>query len=205
MPRPQNTAQRREQIVRGLMQAMAEHGYAGATIPKIAKAAGLTPGLIHYHFKSKGEILLALIASLKRGLERRVSARVDERRTAEERLRAYLDALVSTGPDADPKAVAAWVVVSAEALRSEEVNDAWRVAVEDILGELAHCVKQALDVPEDDEDVEYVAITLFASVQGAYQLAAAAPDLIPPGSYASSLWTMALALLDKARRQRGAP
>ena len=40
---------------------MADRGYERASVTAIAKAAGLTPGLVHYHFHNKKEILLALV------------------------------------------------------------------------------------------------------------------------------------------------
>jgi len=42
------------------MSVVARRGYAGATTPQVASAAGLAPGLIHYHFQSKQELLLEL-------------------------------------------------------------------------------------------------------------------------------------------------
>lgn len=62
--RPPNTNARRAQISGGLIKVMAKRGYDGASVNEIAKAAELTPGLIHYHFKNKQEILLAALADL---------------------------------------------------------------------------------------------------------------------------------------------
>ena len=36
---------------------MAKRGYDGASVADIAKAARLTPGLVHYHFKNKQELI----------------------------------------------------------------------------------------------------------------------------------------------------
>ena len=58
MPRPSNRAQRREEIANALMRIMAKKGYEGAALSDVAAEAGLTQGLIHYHFKDKMEILL---------------------------------------------------------------------------------------------------------------------------------------------------
>ena len=74
MARKPNTEQRREQIVKGLLEAIGEHGYDKATIQTIAQKAGLAPGLIHYHFKSKEDILLELVKSLA-AVARRIEAR----------------------------------------------------------------------------------------------------------------------------------
>ena len=51
MPRPSNTSERRKEIVSGLLHAMARRGYAETSMPEIARAAKLTPGLLHYHFR----------------------------------------------------------------------------------------------------------------------------------------------------------
>src|SRR5688500_13215478 len=117
MPRPSNTAERRAQIVQAMLEVMAKSGYDGASIASIAEAAGLAPGLVHYHFQDKLEILLALGEELvsrvkKRYLRRRSAARDDW-----ERLFAFIDAHVALGRDSDPDAAAAWVVFGAEALR----------------------------------------------------------------------------------------
>ena len=56
MARPSNTEERRQQIVEGLLRVMAERGYERASIAEIAKAAGLSPGLVHYHFTEKQEL-----------------------------------------------------------------------------------------------------------------------------------------------------
>lgn len=53
MPRPSNTAERQEQIVLGLLEVMAERGYEKASVASIARAAELSPGLVHYHFQTK--------------------------------------------------------------------------------------------------------------------------------------------------------
>jgi len=201
MPRPQNTDERRAEIVAGLMLAMAEHGYAGATVAKIAKAAGLSPGLIHYHFQSKGEILLALVDDLALGLFARIARKSAGARTPKERLFALLDALVATGDDADARAVAAWVVVSAEALRDDEVNAAWRTATSGIIDALAAAAADVLGKKRTSKRARLIALALFSSVQGAYQLAAAAPDLLPSGSFAPLLRTMAEGLIDDARNK----
>ena len=75
MPRPSNTQERRQQIVEALLDVMAAEGYAGASIQAIAAAAGLNPGLVHYHFKSKQQVLLHAIETLGQRVQRRFTAR----------------------------------------------------------------------------------------------------------------------------------
>jgi TetR/AcrR family transcriptional repressor of bet genes len=64
MARPSNTEERRQQIVEGLLRVMAKRGYERASIAEIAKEAGLSSGLVHYHFKDKQEILLTAVEQL---------------------------------------------------------------------------------------------------------------------------------------------
>src|SRR3954469_22131911 len=110
MPRPSNTELRQEQITQALVKVMARRGYDGASIGDIAKAARLTPGLVHYHFKSKQEILLEALG----GLGTRHLARLDDRLVAvggdpAAEVEAFIDLHLGLGADADPEALACWV------------------------------------------------------------------------------------------------
>lgn len=118
MPRPSNTAERQAQITAALMKVMAKHGYDGASVSDIAKAARLAPGLVHYHFKSKQQILLAalcdLVARHDAGLESRLGKA--EGNPAGE-VAAFVDFHLGLGADADPEALACWILLSGEALQ----------------------------------------------------------------------------------------
>ena len=61
MGRPSNSAERRAQIVAAMVQVVAAMGYERATVQEVARVAGLAPGLLHYHFKSKREALIVLV------------------------------------------------------------------------------------------------------------------------------------------------
>ena len=52
------TETRRRQIVDALAQLLEERSYAEASVANIASVAGLTPGLVHYHFATNRQILL---------------------------------------------------------------------------------------------------------------------------------------------------
>jgi AcrR family transcriptional regulator len=103
--------------------------YDGASVADIAKAARLTPGLVHYHFKSKQEILLELLASLvarhDSGLEARLAAASDPVAG----VAAFMDFHLGLGADADPEALACWILLSGEALRDKSVRSAFEQAV----------------------------------------------------------------------------
>jgi TetR/AcrR family transcriptional repressor of bet genes len=57
-----NIAQkRRKQIITGLYKCLAAKGHERVTIKDIARAANVSYGALHYYFKNKKEIMLALV------------------------------------------------------------------------------------------------------------------------------------------------
>jgi len=53
--------QRREQILNAALEIFSQKGYAAATIPEIAGAAGVAAGTIYLYFPSKRELFVAVI------------------------------------------------------------------------------------------------------------------------------------------------
>lgn len=201
MPRPSNTAARRAQIVEGLLAVMAREGYERASVARIARAARLTPGLVHYHFASKGEILLALVGELEGRVARRAAGRVARvaAGSARAHLAAYLDAHLALGPGADAAAVACWVAVGAEAIRQPEVGRAYRGALERGVERLTALVRAVLvEEGRATRGARAMAAAIAAAIEGAYRLSAAAPGVLPAGSAAASLAAMVDGLVASA-------
>ena len=201
MPRPSNTDERQAQIIGALVKVMAKRGYDGASIADIAKAARLTPGLVHYHFGSKQEILLAalrdLIARHDANLEARL-ARAGGDPVAE--VAGFIDFHLGLGADADPEALACWVLLSGEALREQKIRAGFAAALDGMARRLAGVirrgVKQGLFVCDS---VDAAASALVATIQGYFVLAATAREVIPRGSAAASTKRMAEGLLRPTR------
>jgi TetR/AcrR family transcriptional repressor of bet genes len=196
MARPSNTEARREQIALALQRVMAETGYQGASVAAIAREAGLAPGLLHYHFGSKAEILHVLFERLVSQARARIASRDARAETEEERLFALLDALLGKGGDADPAAVACWTLIGAEAVKDAEVRALYARWITEILGELRTRVIAACHADgRSGEGAASIAAALLASIEGFFQLATAVPDAIPPGSAAASARRMAMGLI----------
>ena len=115
-------------------------------------------------------------------------------------MEAFLEAFLSTGEDAEPEAVSAWVTISAEAVRQPEVRAAYEKVVRADLGQLEEVVGAKLG----PERARAVAAGLFATIQGYFVLSSAAPGLIPPGSALSTTRRMAAGLLASGRDPEGA-
>lgn len=59
---PQLRSERtRGRLVRAARRVFTEHGYAGATIDELTRAAGCSKGSYYFHFSSKEDILLVLV------------------------------------------------------------------------------------------------------------------------------------------------
>lgn len=202
MARPSNTEARRAQIVQGMLSVMTHGGYEGATIAAIAKAAGLAPGLVHYHFKTKLEVLVALIQTLTQQLELRYQSRLRDDDRARDRLFAFIDAHVALGKDADPRAVAAWNVIGAEALRQTEVRALYRSALARNLSELRRLVRSSLlQQGRATREAGRIAAALMSAIEGAYRIAAVQPKQLPRGYAAPMLRAMADGLIAAQNKQ----
>lgn len=190
MARPSNREERRSQIVSGFQKAMASSGYERATISQIAKQAGLTSGLIHYHFSSKLEILLELVNRLGQRLEQRFNDLVGESETPEQRLAAFIDSRLALGEGADAEAVPCWVAIGTEALRQPEVREVYRDLMLRQHRGLTEILTQLTDEPKP------VATALLSAIEGCYQLATTVPSIAPPGFAAGAVRRMAEGLLN---------
>ena len=186
MARPSNTERRREEIVGGLPRVMAARGYCGATIAQIAGEAGLPSGIVHYHFENKKEILVAVLERLSRVIRERYTRRVARAGVTESRgrVRAWIDAHVALGPDADARAMACWVAVGAEALRDPVVRREYeKVLIED-RETLEGLVRGALRAERrTTKAARAIAMSLLAAVQGAFQVGCAALARSPRGPW----------------------
>lgn len=190
MPRPSNRRERRAQILAAFARVVAAHGYAGATIPQVAEQAGLAPGLIHYHFESKQELLLELLRHLQGVVDARLQERA-ARTDAWRELDAFIDAHLSREGE-DRLAVACWQVLGAEALRDPELGRAYRRVVRGQLRRLEGILRR---VP--GADVKPAAAAILAAIQGCFSLAATNPRAIPKGTAAASVRRMARGLLPR--------
>ncbi len=56
-------------------RVVAQHGFARATMARIARAAGYTTGMVAHYYDSKQQIILAALRLMLRRIEQRVAAR----------------------------------------------------------------------------------------------------------------------------------
>lgn len=83
---------RRSQIVDIAIQTIATQGFSQASLAEIAKEAGISKGVISYHFDGKEELVEEILRSLLRKPAEFVKERVARAETPLEKLRAYIEA-----------------------------------------------------------------------------------------------------------------
>jgi TetR/AcrR family transcriptional repressor of bet genes len=200
MARTSNTEHRRTQIADALLAVMARRGYDGASITAIAKHARLAPGLVHYHFESKREILIEAV----RLLAGRHLAILDGALAAAEappgQLAAFVEVHLGLGAHADPGALACWVSIGGEALRERRVQVEYERALAAIAARLIAIIERGV-AERSFAAVEPAACAaaLVAVVQGYFAVAATARGVIPSGSAATCALRMAEGLLRPGR------
>lgn len=186
-----------------LIAVMAKHGYDGASIADVAAHAGLTTGLVHYHFKNKLEILSEVVRALAAAHRAAVDAALAMTDEPAAQLDAFIDVHLGTGQHANPAALACWVLVTAEAVRQPRIHR----EVERVLGAMADRLTTIITRGQAAKqfgkiDARAAAAALLATIQGYFVLSATAREVIPPGSAARAAQLMAQGLLNPTRGGR---
>ena len=199
MGRPSNQFQRKKQIVDALLAVMATTGYENASINAIAKHAGLASGLVHYHFKNKQAILVELVNLLDDTAQTRYTELKSKASDPRQKLSAFIDSALALGQGSDQQAVAAWVMIGSESIRQKEVREIYQRVVKKNLNELQSLIK---DYSKENNKkltkkaIENIAAIIYSSIEGSYQLASTASEIIPKNYAAKALKNMLFSLLD---------
>ena len=83
---------RQAQLVDCAVQSLVEGGFAGTSIGEVARRAGVSKGVVTYHFRSKDALLRQVVASLYERAGDRIAARVEAADTAMGALEGYVEA-----------------------------------------------------------------------------------------------------------------
>ena len=83
---------RRRQIVETAIRTIATRGYSQASLSEIAREAGISKGVISYHFEGKVELVEEILSRLLREPAEFIKERVDACERAMDKVRAYVTA-----------------------------------------------------------------------------------------------------------------
>jgi TetR/AcrR family transcriptional repressor of bet genes len=82
---------RRDQIVQAAAAVLGRQGYTDTSLKQIAAEAGVAPGLLHYYFESKEDLLIEVVSNLEREISRDWQEAVQDLDDPLERIVAALD------------------------------------------------------------------------------------------------------------------
>ena len=192
MPRPSH----REKLLEVGMRVVHQHGFAGASVRDIVRAAGVPQGSFTNHFTSKEAFGLEVID--------RYFARTSEtiRETLRndalpplKRLRAYIDASKTRLISHQMRNGCLFGNFTAEAA---EGSEAIRLRLLEIFGEvqasIAYCLRAAVKAGEVSPglDCDEVAAFIVASMQGANLMSKALRDPVPVERFKEILFSTVL-------------
>lgn len=85
-----------EEILSGAKKLFGKHGLKKTTMEEIATAAGKGKSTLYYYFPSKNEIFEAVVEDEMKNVVKRIREAVNASRTAKEKLKAFLQAQITS-------------------------------------------------------------------------------------------------------------
>ena len=157
---------RRRHILRVVAAVVAEEGFTGATMRKIAERAGVSTGMLTYYYKNKREILTDMMAQVYQRLVDALSELLSDEQGPERVEAAFEFMLEGSRKGSFPMSF--WLAYFAEALHDEEL----RQTAIDGTGRLRTVFRNAITAGiksnelRDDVDPEAAADLLMCVWQG---------------------------------------
>ncbi|MFG1924451.1 TetR/AcrR family transcriptional regulator [Cryptosporangium sp. NPDC048952] len=187
-------AEARERILRAALELIARDGFDGVRIADIAERAGVSTGLVHYHYDSRARLLTDALAQSLSVAERRLERRGGRDR-ADERLADLIDfGLPLTADDALEWRL--WAELEHRAPGAPELASALAALNDRLLQPLAAAVavgrEEGLFTHGDPDDVATVALALLGGL--ATRLSAGDPKLTTARARALAGRQLALAV-----------
>ena len=194
---------RRHQIVHTARKIVANHGMAFFTIQELAKEVGVSEGAIYRHFRSKDEILLALVHEIERTLMDGIAESARPGEGALDQLRHLLQRHFSS---MERRNGSSFVVISeAPHFADPRVKRAAREMVERYVDTIAAILKGGIDSGEIDEEIDTraAALMFFGMIEASVTLWAFSNRAHPLAQHSNSLWAIFKGGLIRRPREEG--
>jgi AcrR family transcriptional regulator len=182
-PRPKITDVRREEIVRAALEVISQRGFHETRVADIAQRAGTSAPAVLYHFRSKGEILDAVVSLAEDRFYDAVEATLAEEGGPTERLARLLE---SAARDDDGEATVAmwrvWLEIWTRALRESHTARTRQLLDRRWRGVLTETIAEGIATGafSPATDAATAALTLASLMDGlAVQFALGDPDVGP--------------------------
>ena len=163
---------RRRQLVDATIASIHEFGLADTTVTRIAKKAGVSPGIIHHYFADKDELLFEAMRLMLKNLRSQAVVRLRIASTPRARINAIIEA--SFAPEQfSPQVTTAWLALYASARQSKSLTRILTLYHRRLHSNLIFNLKQISSSPAHDQLAE----TIAAMIDGLYLRGALNPSL----------------------------
>jgi len=159
-----------EAIMQATYRALCTHGYSNLTMQSIADEFDKTKGVIHYHYDTKEELLVAFLEYLLDAFERNIA--IDEQHDPVTRLDALIDTLLFGPPERAEfdhwELTTAMLEIRSEAPHNEEFRRQLSHNYETIETMVTAIIEEGIDQGFfRDINVEAVTTLLLTTINGA--------------------------------------
>jgi len=149
------------------MQALRTEGFAGMTMMRVGKIAGLSTGTVQHYFEDKAGLLAATLAALNKGLSDAMIRRLRKTSTPLERIHAIADAQFDED-QFSPDVVATWHALWANVAHMPELQRLQRIYERRIRSNVRHALSDLVPAEEIDDQAD----ALLAMIDGLWVKAA---------------------------------
>lgn len=137
----------REELLEATYRVLAVHGFAGLTTQRVADEAGRSQSLVHYHYDTKEDLVVAFLEWVRAGESDWLSALADG--TAEDRLRRFVEMQLSIPRDDEHGQFnVAFLELEAAASRNERYAAALRGFSDLVQNALADIIRDGIESGE---------------------------------------------------------
>ncbi|KAA1427810.1 TetR/AcrR family transcriptional regulator [Nocardioides antri] len=149
----------RERILSAAFVLFQESGYEGTSVNRIARAAGMTPAAIYWHFPSKQDVLAAMLTQMYERSYAELKGSVRPDAPAVERLGDYVRAYVRIQLESVGERRNHSYSALASSLTDESQRELGRLS-RPYIGLMREILRQGID--EGDFDIDDVSVTSYA-------------------------------------------
>lgn len=135
---------RRRQLVEAAIASIHEHGFANATVARIAKRAGVSSGIVHHYFTDKDELLFETMRTLLSELRRDAVVRQRAAKGPRQRLNAVIDASFGDAQFAE-QVFSAWLALYGNARQSKRLQYILKLYHRRLRANLMHDLVRLID------------------------------------------------------------
>ncbi len=158
---------RRRQLIETTLDTLAECGFVGTTLARIAARADISPALLVHHFGDKDRLLEAAFRSLAARLSVGVATRLRAAATARARVQAVIDANLAP-EEFTPRVGAVWLAFWGQVVHAPRLRRVQAVYQRRMLSNLRHALRAVMPAAE----ARHLAAMIAALIDGVWLRAA---------------------------------